>query len=82
MDPGTRAETVDRPTVKYEEDVDEEGEEDLLADYFEKSASAVRRTFGQCVSKLPKYMLELRHVYYLPSSQSFILDAGTASSKT
>ena len=68
MDPGTHAETVDRPTVKYEDDVDEEGEEDLLADYFEKSASAVRQTFGQCVSQLPRYTFVLRRVYCLASS--------------
>ncbi|TBU24300.1 hypothetical protein BD311DRAFT_702416 [Dichomitus squalens] len=40
-------ETVDGSDAKYENDVDEEGEEDLLADYFEKSASAVRQTFGR-----------------------------------
>ena len=45
MDLGTSSTEPERPNVKYESE--EEMEEDVLADYFEKSASAVRHTFAR-----------------------------------
>ncbi len=45
MDLDTSSTAPERADVKYES----EGEEDVLADYFEKSASVVRHTFTRCV---------------------------------
>ncbi|KAI1792365.1 hypothetical protein LXA43DRAFT_1006174 [Ganoderma leucocontextum] len=45
MDLGTSPTTAERPDMKYESEG--EVEDDVLADYFEKSASAVRHSFAR-----------------------------------
>lgn len=50
MDLGTSSTGPVPSNVKYENEGETEMEEDVLADYFEKSASAVRHTFARCVS--------------------------------
>ncbi len=51
------ATTMDELKLRENEVHAEEEDGDLLADYFEKSASAVRDSFGRCVSGvIPAYM--------------------------
>ena len=52
MDLGTSSAAPELSNVKYEDEMglELEPEEDVLADYFEKTASAVRHTFSRCVS--------------------------------